>query len=494
MPEQWLCLIDGQKIGPVKFSRLQQLAEAGRLRADDYVRPADQEQWLVAKNVPNLNLIPAPTPERAEAKPNEQPAKKHHSGTLPVAQQIVESTADASAVIAISPTPRGKPASGAIPKGNAVMPAPLGKAVSIAPKSDGDLPFIITKESAASSDEESSSRVRDKKKSNSMPLLIGGGAIAGILGVVLILVLSGVIDLSGNSEVASTTPQKKPTKLPPVVDEDGEEANPDAETGDEKKADAAPAKAAKGGAKSSKDGLLATVKQFRDITKVKNISLQPAKVSITGLWLSPSEKGEPYVAKAPDEGQQAVAKFLVVKIKIDNAAGAAPMNYTGWGDEAVLFDAADKPIIPLAPGGSTDRVAKQRIEPGGSLVDTLVFPLEDIEFEKLRLALPHETVGIKDSKSFGLELPRHALGRGLETQAADTASPGVSARVTGSEPGEIIDKTPAAEAVAKPNPAKPAAPKPMETDDEAVQRKAEEKVRLEEKMEKERMAKEKAKP
>ena len=31
MADQWLCLIDGQKIGPVTFTRLQQLADAGRL-------------------------------------------------------------------------------------------------------------------------------------------------------------------------------------------------------------------------------------------------------------------------------------------------------------------------------------------------------------------------------------------------------------------------------------------------------------------------------
>jgi hypothetical protein len=28
--------------------------------------------------------------------------------------------------------------------------------------------------------------------------------------------------------------------------------------------------------------------------------------------------------------------------------------------------------------------------------------------------LPHDTIGIKDNKYFALELPRHALGRGVE--------------------------------------------------------------------------------
>jgi hypothetical protein len=199
---------------------------------------------------------------------------------------------------------------------------------------------------------------------------------------------------------------------------------------------------------------------------------------VTGLWLSASEQGEPYVVTAEGATDKA-AKFLVIKLQIDNAPGAAPMDYQGWWEKALLFDDAEQAIQPLAPGKSPERVSKQRIEPGGSATDTLVFPLASVDFEKLRLVLPHQTVGIKDAKSFGLELPRHALGRGLETQLANSSDAPVSAQVTGNAPMEIIEKA------ASPMPRlKADAAKPKVNDDELGLNKLEARARELDKMEK----------
>jgi hypothetical protein len=477
MADRWLCLIDGQKIGPVKFSRLKQLAEAGRLRAHDYVRPEDQEQWSSAHEIADLIPSPAVTPETAETQPDAHPLpeKRRHSGSLPVARSVEDTVA----------VPKLKRA---MPVGTAVAPPPVTKSVGVkAKEGSGEFPLFVAKDDHTGTHGESTAHGhgRKPKKSSALPLMIGGGAVAGVLGLLLILVLSGVIDLSGsNNEVAaSAPPNKSKPGVETAVPEDEEEANPE-----DANAEADVAKTKKVGKVDAKDSLLKSVKQFRDVTKIKNIGIPPAVISFTGIWLSASENGEPFVA---DGAQQATPKYLVLKVKIDNAPGAAPMAYKGWGNEAVLFDEADKAIQPLPPSGSRDRIAKQRIEPGGSLTDTLIFPLDSLEFDKLRLALPHETVGIKDSASFGLELPRHALGRGLDTQVAGGADPAINARKTSDEgKEEIIDTTPVsndapmANSAPAPMPEKPA-PKPKNDDDDFL-RKLDERAKMLDKMEKEK--------
>jgi hypothetical protein len=466
MSDQWLCLIDGQKIGPVKFTRLQQLAEAGRLKAEDYVRSVEEEQWLIAKNVPNLKLLAPVAPERVETN-----SKRRNSGPLPVAQPV----ADEGTVTL------PQPATVVIPKGK--TPPPVGRAIGSAPPPPvrSEAPLFVTEPKHEGSESSSSSHLHGrKKKSNSMPLLIGGVAVVGVLGLVLVLVLSGAFNPAPETDTVAT---KEPVKKSPapIVNEENpdEEANPEAA---EEPTNVDSKKATKPAGKSSgKSPLLASVKQFLDITKRYKPSKLPVQIAVTGMWLSSSEAGEPYVAKEDGSDEKAKdPKYLVIKVKVENAPGAAPIDYQGWGDEAMLFDEKDNPIAPLPPG-KADRIVKQKIEAGGSLVDTLVFSLSDVEFETLRLALPHATVGIKDDKSFGLELPRHALGRGLESKLAGGGDVPVSARVTGGGPEKIIDETPAVDPPAvAPKPA-PAKPKTEEVDE--VTRKLEEKIRLEEEFE-----------
>jgi hypothetical protein len=460
MSDQWLCLIDGQKLGPLSFTRLKQLAEAGRLKGDDYVRPATDEQWLVAKNVPNLIPAPAVTPDRAEST---APVKRRHSGPLPVAAAIVERSAA---------VPHRSGVIDNVPRGKVVASPPPPRAAAADPPPVHSAPFLID---SGAAHEPATPHRGHKKQNNAMPLMIGGVAVVGVLAVVLVLVLSGTINLSGSpTAVANADTEKTNTKPLNVAEEfSDEEANPAGESADTNEPPKQPA------ARKNVNKALATVKQFRDISKLKNIKLPPAQIAITGLWLSASEQGQPYTASA--EGGDKTAKFLVIKLQIDNAPGAAPMDYQGWGDEALLFDDADQAIQPLPPGKSPERIAKQRIEPGGSLSDTLVFPLASVEFEKLRLVLPHETVGIKDAKSFGLELPRGAIGRGVETQLANSKEQPVNAQVRRDQsPMEIVDKA----AAPMPQP-KPAAGKAKADDDELglnkLKAKADERDKMEQK-------------
>lgn len=453
MSDQWLCLIDGQKLGPLKFTRLQQLAETGRLKPDDYVRPASDEQWLVAKNIPNL--IPAPPVTIDQAETGVPAPKRRNSGPLPVAQAIVEPAAAAAA----------------IPRGKTVAVPPSGR--TIAPPAIDGVPFLV------SDPNPNHSGVgllhARKKKNNAMPLMIGGVAVVGVLAVVLVLVLSGAISFSGAATPVANAETKKEA-APSVDDERSDEFDDEETNPTDVVAEASPA--AKPALRRNTNSALATVKQFRDITNLQNIKFGPAKIAVTGLWLSASEKGDPYAAAAGSADNKA-AKYLVVKVKIENAAGAAPMEYQGWGDEAVLFDEADQSIAPLPPGKSPERIARQRIEPGGSLIDTLVFQLSSHEFQTLRLVLPHATVGIKGGKSFGLELPRQALGRGFSTELANVADAAVKAKVAGGDgPGDIVDKN--AAPMAQP---KPAADKPKKADDDDFIKKLEAKAQALDKME-----------
>lgn len=416
MSDQWLCLIDGRKLGPLTFTRLQQLAETGRLKPDDYVRRANNEQWLAARNVPNL--IPSPSISVDRAETCVPGPKRRQSSRLPVAQAI----GDAAIADEI---PRGKVLSGPA-SGSATAPVPAASA-----------PFVI-RESKPGHSGAGVLHGRSKQRDR-MPLMLGGAAAAGVLVILLILVVSGVINLSGDAPSMASPGSEQPSAKSPRIEFDGEEANPDDFEVTPK--DVARKKAPEN-RETKQNALLASVKQFRDVSKLRNIKLSPAQIEVTGLWLSATDQGEPYVASSDTEGDKA-AKFLVIKLQIDNAPGAAPMEYQCWGNEAVLFDDADQVIQPLQPGKMKERIVKQKIDAGGSLVDTLVFPLENVNFGKLRLVLPHETVGIKDRGSFGLELPRHALGRGLENKLVKTSTSSVAVQASDSEESAAIQPKPA---------------------------------------------------
>src|SRR5207253_758765 len=71
---------------------------------------------------------------------------------------------------------------------------------------------------------------------------------------------------------------------------------------------------------------LASVKQFRAISKLNNIKLATTHVAITGLWLSTSEQGETYRTPA-DGAADKSANYLVIKLQIDNTPDAAPLDY-----------------------------------------------------------------------------------------------------------------------------------------------------------------------
>ena len=489
MSDQWYCLLDGQKIGPVKFSRLQQLVEAGRLRADDYVRPVAQEQWSTAREIADLIPTPEMTAPMMTAEPN--PETRRSAATIPRAKAISET----EEITIAAPRKKKAPAT-EIPKGSAVAPAKI-EVVPTPPKptADDGLPFIITTEPKAT---KSSARQKanepkplgqrtpGKKSSKNGPLLVGGGAIVAILATALLLVLTGVIDFS--SPAVPTATANAAAKLQPIVG--GEEDNPTTEAETQDADRLAKPTARKGAAKTDKAALLTSVKQFVDISKFKQVSVSPA-IAITGLWLSGSEAGEPFVATP----EQPAARFLIVKVKIDNARGAAPLNYQGWGNTAVLYDDADQAIQPLPPDKSPEGITKQRLDAGESLVDTLVFPLVNVEFEKLRLAVPHSTVGIKDDKCFGLELPRRALGRGLDTKYAG-ANTAVNARVSSGAAAAIADMNPVAAPVVAPvtgaepalatvaAPAKPAVAKDKNDDDDFLDKlkaKADERDKMEQK-------------
>lgn len=412
MPDQWLCLIDGQKLGPLTSMRLQQLAATGRLKPDDYVRPVDDEQWRAAKDIPQLSPAPPITQDRAET----SAGNKHRSP--PVHQAIIQPA------VTVGDTP------------SRMAPPPVESAPSPVAS---DAPFIVIE---AKPGESGVGLLHgpEKTSTNTIPLMIAGVAVVGVLAVVLVLVLSGVIDVSiGATPVTKAEIEKKPA----LPEEPGEFNNEESNAaGSEERT---PAAATLQKQSPKKNALLASVTQFLDVTKrYRSNGRLAVQVSVTGLWLSADVKGEPYVAAAKLDGEP-TPQFLVVKLKIRNAAGASPAKYQGWKDKAVLFDDAGEPIEPIAANESADQVADQQIEPGGSLDERLVFPLANVEFEKLRLVLPHDTVGIKDNRSFGLELPRHALGRGLDTREAGGDIPAL----------EIVDKDPGPMPPAKAASAKP---------------------------------------
>ncbi len=485
MGDHWLCLIQGEQIGPLSFARLQQLAEAGRLKPHDYVRPENQEEWSFATDVPNLLPTTAVTQDAAEAPRRRAdaaaPPKRRDSGTIPRGQAV--SPASVAPARAAAPPPKRIPAGRAV----AASPAaniPTGQALAPpvrSPQASESSPslFIVTDTNAnGTGSSVTRGRPHHKTKGGISPLLLGGGIVAGLLGIIVVLMLSGVIDLTSSEPVARNKATKEETAKEPI--EPSEDANPTED------ADAAKSEKGEKNATAASDrALLKGISKWSDASRIKSVTLHKLTLAVTGVWLSASETGEPYL------GGDAVEKpkFLVVKLNVENGPGAAPLNFAGWSHSAVLFNAEDQSIRPIAvkPG------VKETLEAGESHLDTLIFPLASVEFEKLRLVLPHETVGIPDSKSFALELPRHVVGKGLEASVATTTP--VNGRIVGSETGDsqiiapppVLKTAPEEEAMPTTTPPVIAATPPKKDDDDinslldALKAKAEERDKMEKK-------------
>jgi hypothetical protein len=466
MSERWFCVIDGQQIGPVPYSRLRQLATAGRLKAEHYVRAESAVDWTSVAEIQDL-LEPLVVTQDAAESPVKAAKRMADSQSLPRAKALETTTAS-------------------LPTG-----IPVGSAVASARQttSPPPAPLFVTDAAPAGGARLAAGSQQGKRKKNNGPLLIGGGAVVALAGIVVLLVLTGMINFGGKAETeTANAPPKAATKAPPARKDDEEEANPEAAEPEAIAPKPSDARAAKGKKQqpAGVEAQLSKVTRWFDGSK-PGIKTGGLKLGVAGLWLSSTAEGTPYVA--PEEGEDsatAAPQYLVVKVKIENAVGAAPIDYRGWNDEAFLVDDAGKVAKPLDK--VPDSAGAQKISAGRTLVDTLVFKLSQSDFEKLRLVLPHATVGLKDDKSFGFELPKHALGTGLEgtTLAANKLKPAIAARVAGdATPGEIVagdDEAMADEMPAKPGVAA-AVTKPKDDEDD-ITRKLEARARELDKMEK----------
>lgn len=392
MADQWLCLIEGQEVGPISFAELQQLAGIGKIKPTDRVRLQSQPGWILAWEVPDLLPIRV-TSDASESYRRESPPEKSRASA---SLAHTETTSE--------PAPPPPPIS--IPVGIAVASSidepPL-------PSRTNDVRPSIPNFAVENTTPSKSFDRRRENKSARLALLIGAGIAVAVLAVLMVLVVNGTLRSKDVVEQKSKVPAERVAAAEEPSEEVDPTPKPTLRTNSKN-----PTSEPQELANSSDAALLKTVTRWNDISRVRSLGLRgmPASLDVQGLWLAEDLQGTPFTAAAA-KGQEAKGLYLFVRFAVKNAIGAAPLDYHSYRNSAVLFDDQGRGTRPIV----VEEKNKQRIEAGESLEDTLVFPLASREFETFRLALPHAAIGIKDSRSFGLELPRAAIGKGLTSIA-----------------------------------------------------------------------------
>ena len=274
----------------------------------------------------------------------------------------------------------------------------------------------------------------------------------------------------------------------------GAEANPGAAPSTNKAA--APDAAARPNSKSlaAAQKVIASQAKWSNMLRLKEFRINSVSLQVTSVWLAtdlagtrvdpalppgqaapPAAAGETETSAPADPGAPAdpaatapaqsagAAKYVFVEVRVANAAPVA-RRYKSWnaaaataavlaGDDSQVL----APVPPSATAGVQRLASEQRIPPGQSVFDVLVFEAPPGPFESLKLALAKESLADGAKGHFAIEVPLEALFRKRPPVAESGAAGGAPVAANqgplageGNPTPAIAETTPPAAAPEKP--------------------------------------------
>ncbi len=354
----WYCAIDGQQYGPLSTEELRDLAEQGRLRPTDHVRPTESEQWTKAAKV--RGLFSATAKPRAKTGPPPIAGSK----APPVARPASPTTALPTAI------PLQPVAADPIDQGHA---APV------------TAPFVnIAADAPATEDHGFRRDRRPSAKQQNLRIVVG-------LSVALLVLMVAALLLMGRSRPASRTAAERAEKDPAPAATADPETDPVTTILEDSTAPQV--------TKDESRPLFPPIRRWVTAGTQKRVVGDSMRLHVPAAWWA----ADP----SPD-------RTLVVQVEITNRSADRPLHYTGWAAcpgvqnrrLALLAVTPDEP--PVAAHASrdalTDSAQPQQVTPGQTVTRNLEFSLSpDAEVECFRLMLPYEAWGL--SGEVGFEIP-----------------------------------------------------------------------------------------
>jgi hypothetical protein len=434
--QHWYCGVEGQQYGPFTWEQIRAMAAEGRIVSDSFVRREVDQQWFQAAQVPGL--LP-----KAHAA-----AKKNGAASSAIGKATSGRTSDSAAIPVASQEAAKSSASIKRPKavashssgGNPVGSVPVGRpvgapavATNAPPASATVTPsavpaFAISVASPPAADSPGDQPEPAKKTSPLLIVGILGGAVAlvGLIGIGVLVWSLTRPATTPQEQLASAFEQEMQGALQEMAKE--LEGNPQAlptlsqsvgiPTADSPAATAVAVPAS--AAEAAK--VLKAAGRWTDVSQLRAVALNKLRLSVGSVWLAADEAG---TRTAPGD---AAARFVFVQLRLQNLA-PVPRKYKSWnataGTSVVLADQTDT-VLSLVPASDTpaaERLAIVDIQPGQSVIDTLVFTAPSGSIEKLKLALAKsalaENVQSKTGSHFALEIPLEVLLAGGSSIAGE---------------------------------------------------------------------------
>jgi hypothetical protein len=175
MSSRWYCMLEGKELGPFSSSELRGLVAEGRLRPEDTIRRGDQAKWTSARHVKGLFADVAEHPPAPPPLPSTSPEEKTGDSFL-----------ELSAIQEPEATPRPVEEETVLP----VIHMETTRDYGLSSEPGDRMQF--------------SRRRQQQKKTQILALVLLGGVL--ILGVLLILVLTGILGPSRSTPKTSGQP------------------------------------------------------------------------------------------------------------------------------------------------------------------------------------------------------------------------------------------------------------------------------------------------
>ncbi|MFO0886071.1 MAG: GYF domain-containing protein [Pirellulales bacterium] len=437
---EWFVGQDGKALGPFSSEEVAQMVQAGKITSDTPIRHHQDPRWFTASQIPgllpaqSLPAQPAPTPAPApQAKPAQAaPAPKPNPSSktsaskpqpeLRVAKPL--STSPSSPVVAppVAAPPVAAPPIMAQPVVAQAAPGPFQIRTEAAPAAQG----ASTPATPATPNYEEIKR-KKKQQSQRNIMILGGASFAILVGAILIFALR-----PKPTETAAALPaETNPAPTPPASPTQEKDPVAPAETNPQPAVEAtAPAAATNVSAKKASPAInpaianIKLIKQWRDITKLRESRFNSVTVQVTKAWIAKDTSGTPLPPPKPvsklappsetssstTDENSASESFIFVEIQLTNTK-SEPVKITSWNQASktpgVLLTQDLTPLEPIPsdqlPPGSKE--TELSLAPQVPQVQTLVFRGTKLNDESLRIALPYAALHAKSQGYFSYEIP-----------------------------------------------------------------------------------------